>query len=75
MMISRDAVVLDSDMLDEARAYLRLEGEEDDASLGSVLLGAIGHAEAYLGQMLLRAARVRSCLQHRIGNGCRCYRL
>ena len=53
-MISRDAVVLDSDMLDEARAYLRLETEEEDASLGSVLLGAIGHAEAYLGQMLLR---------------------
>ena len=53
-MISRDAVVLDSVMLDEARAYLRLEGDEDDASLGAVLLGAIGHAETYLGQMLLR---------------------
>ena len=53
-MISREAVVLGSDMLDEARAYLRLEGEEEDASLGSVLLGAISHAEAYLGQMLLR---------------------
>lgn len=53
-MISREAVVLDSFMLDEARAYLRIESEEEDASLGGVLLGAIGHAEAYLGQMLLR---------------------
>jgi uncharacterized phiE125 gp8 family phage protein len=53
-MISRDAVVLDSDMLDEARAYLRLESEEEDASLGAVLLGAVGHAEDYLGFMLLR---------------------
>lgn len=53
-MISREAVVLDSAMLDEARTYLRLESEEEDASLGTVLLGAIGHAEAYLGQMLLR---------------------
>jgi uncharacterized phiE125 gp8 family phage protein len=53
-MISRDAVVLGSDMLDEARAYLRLEAEEEDASLGSILLGAISHAESYLGQMLLR---------------------
>lgn len=53
-MISRDAVVLDSDMLDEARAYLRLEYDEEDASLGTILLGAFGHAEAYLGQMLLR---------------------
>ncbi|RDV07777.1 hypothetical protein DXH95_01130 [Sphingorhabdus pulchriflava] len=53
-MISRDAVVLGSDMLEEARAYLRLEYEEEDASLGTVLLGAIGYAEAYLGQMLLR---------------------
>lgn len=53
-MISRDAVVLDSAMLDEARAYLRLESEEEDASLGTILLGAIGHAEAYLGQMLMQ---------------------
>lgn len=53
-MISRDAVVLDSAMLDEARAYLRLESEEEDASLGTILLGAIGHAEAYLGQMLIQ---------------------
>jgi uncharacterized phiE125 gp8 family phage protein len=53
-MITRDAVVLDSAMLDEARAYLRLENEEEDASLGTVLLGGIGHAEGYLGQMLLR---------------------
>lgn len=53
-MISRDAVVLDSAMLDEARAYLRLESEEEDASLATILLGAIGHTEAYLGQMLLR---------------------
>lgn len=53
-MFSRDAVVLDSAMLDDARTYLRLESEEEDASLGTILLGAIGHAEAYLGQMLLR---------------------
>ena len=45
-MISRDAVVLDSGMLDEARSYLRLESEEQDAALGTILLGAIGHAEA-----------------------------
>lgn len=53
-MISRDAVVLDSAMLDEARAYLRLECAEEDASLGAILLGAVAQAEAYLGQMLLR---------------------
>lgn len=53
-MLSVDPLSLDSAMLDEARAYLRLEGAEEHPSLGAVLLAAIGHAEAYLGQLLVR---------------------
>jgi uncharacterized phiE125 gp8 family phage protein len=53
-MLTRDAVVLDSAMLDEAKAYLRLESDEEDAPIGAIILAAIGHAEAFLKQMLIR---------------------
>jgi uncharacterized phiE125 gp8 family phage protein len=53
-MISRDAVVLDSAMLDEAKAYLRLETDDEDAPLGAIILAAIGHSETFLGLMLVR---------------------
>ncbi len=53
-MLNRDAVVLDSAMLDEAKAYLRLENDEEDAPLGAIILAAIGHAENFLNQMLIR---------------------
>jgi uncharacterized phiE125 gp8 family phage protein len=53
-MITFDPVVLDSAMLDEAKAYLRLETDEDDAPLGAMILAAITHAERFLNQMLIR---------------------
>jgi uncharacterized phiE125 gp8 family phage protein len=52
-MLSRQALTLDGVMLDEAKAYLRLEQDEDDPSLGAILLAAIGHAESHVGQMLI----------------------
>lgn len=53
-MLSRDALSLDGDMLDEAKAYLRLESDEEDAPLGAIILAAIGHAESFTAQMLIR---------------------
>ncbi len=53
-MITRDAVVLDGAMLDEAKAYLRLENDEEDAPLGAIILAAICHAENFLNQKLIR---------------------
>ncbi len=53
-MLTREAVVLDSAMLDEAKAYLRLETDEEDAPLGAIILAAIGHAEATLNYTLLQ---------------------
>jgi uncharacterized phiE125 gp8 family phage protein len=41
-------------MLDEAKAYLRLESDDQDASLGAIILAAISHAECFTGQMLIR---------------------
>jgi uncharacterized phiE125 gp8 family phage protein len=53
-MLSIQALSLDGGMLDEAKAYLRLETDEDDAPLGAILLAAIGHAEGYTGQILIQ---------------------
>ncbi len=53
-MLSSDALGLDGVMLDEAKAYLRLESDEDDAPLGAIILAAINHAERFTAQMLIR---------------------
>lgn len=53
-MLSLDPLGLDSAMLDEARAYLRVEPAEDDPSLSAALLAAIGHAEQFTRTVLIR---------------------
>ena len=53
-MISRAPLVLDSEMLDEARTFLRLEEADLDPSLGGVILSAVAAAEDFLNLMLLR---------------------
>jgi uncharacterized phiE125 gp8 family phage protein len=53
-MLSHEALSLGSDMLDEAKAYLRLETDDEDAPLGAILLAAIGHAEAFTQVTLIR---------------------
>lgn len=52
-MLMRDALGLDSAMLDEVKAYLRLENDEEDAPLGAIIIAAIAHGEGYLNQMLI----------------------
>ncbi|MEP7350522.1 MAG: hypothetical protein ABI668_11330 [Sphingorhabdus sp.] len=53
-MLGIDPLGLDSVMLDEARAYLRLESGEEDAPLAAIILAAIGHAEGFIGQLVVR---------------------
>jgi len=53
-MLSHEALGLDSAMLDEARAYLRIDTEVEDASLSAILIAAINHAEQFTGQTLIR---------------------
>ena len=53
-MLSTELLGLDGVMLDEAKAYLRLELDEDDAPLGAIILAAIAHAERYTGLILIR---------------------
>ena len=51
-MLSLDPLGLDSIMLDEARAYLRID--EEDPSLSAAILAAIGHAENFTRTVLIR---------------------
>jgi uncharacterized phiE125 gp8 family phage protein len=53
-MLSHNALSLDGDMLDEAKAYLRLESGEEDAPLGAIILAAINYAERFTAQVLIR---------------------
>ena len=53
-MLSIDPLGLDGVMLDEAKAYLRLEQDDEDASLAAIMLAAIGHAERFTGQVLVQ---------------------
>jgi uncharacterized phiE125 gp8 family phage protein len=53
-MLSLDPLALDSAMLDEARAYVRVDTAEEDPSLGAALLAAIGHAENFTRTILIR---------------------
>ncbi|MFC4291499.1 hypothetical protein ACFOWX_03625 [Sphingorhabdus arenilitoris] len=53
-MLSIDPLNLDSFMLDEVRAYLRLDQDAEDTSLGAILLAAIVHAESFTRQIMIR---------------------
>lgn len=53
-MLSLDPLGLDSAMLDEARAYLRVDMADEDPSLSAALLAAIGHAENFTRAVLIR---------------------
>lgn len=61
-MLSLDPLGLDSAMLDEARAYLRVDLVEEDPSLAASILAAIAHAEQFTRAVLIRRpARVTIC--------------
>jgi uncharacterized phiE125 gp8 family phage protein len=59
-MLSLDPLGLDSVMLDEARAYLRVDLAEEDPSLSAALLAAIGHAENFTRIALIRRNAVET---------------
>jgi uncharacterized phiE125 gp8 family phage protein len=52
-MLTTDRIVLTVDAVDTAKTYLRLESDEEDASIGALVAAALVHAEDYLGQLLL----------------------
>jgi uncharacterized phiE125 gp8 family phage protein len=52
-MLTIEPVALTVDAVDAAKTFLRLETDEEDASIGALLTAAIVHAEGYLGQLLI----------------------
>jgi uncharacterized phiE125 gp8 family phage protein len=52
-MLTTQPVVLTVDAVDTAKTYLRLETDEEDASISALMAAALVHAEGYLGQLLL----------------------
>jgi uncharacterized phiE125 gp8 family phage protein len=53
-MLGLEPLSLDGAMLDEARAYLRFDSDQEDTTLPGALLAAIGHAETFTRSILLR---------------------
>ena len=53
-MLSLDPLGLDSVMLSEVRAFLRVDAGTDDAILGACAVAAIAHAEQFTRQILIR---------------------
>jgi uncharacterized phiE125 gp8 family phage protein len=52
-MLTTQPVALTVDAVDAAKTYLRLENDEEDASIGALMAAALVHAEGYLGQLLI----------------------
>jgi uncharacterized phiE125 gp8 family phage protein len=52
-MLTIKPVALTVDAVDAAKTYLRLETDEEDASIAAFVAAAIAHAEGYLGQLLI----------------------
>jgi uncharacterized phiE125 gp8 family phage protein len=52
-MLTTQPVALTVDAVDAAKTYLRLESDEEDASIAALVAAALVHAEGYLGQLLI----------------------
>lgn len=52
-MLVIDPVALTVDAVDAAKTYLRLESDEEDATIAALVAAALVHAEGYLGQLLI----------------------
>ena len=55
-MTVADPIVVEPAALDETKAYLRVDGDVEDALIGRLIAVAIGHCEAFTGQALIARA-------------------
>jgi uncharacterized phiE125 gp8 family phage protein len=51
-----DPVIVTADAVDEAKTYVRIDGDEEDGAIAAFVGAAIRHAEAYTGDLLIRRA-------------------
>jgi uncharacterized phiE125 gp8 family phage protein len=57
-MLTLSPPPVSADAVDAAKTYLRIEHDEEDATLVSLLAAALAHAEAFLNLLLLRRTGV-----------------
>jgi uncharacterized phiE125 gp8 family phage protein len=57
-MLSIDPLVVSADAVDEAKTYLRIEQDDEDASIAAFLSASIRHCELFIGQVILRRGAV-----------------
>jgi uncharacterized phiE125 gp8 family phage protein len=57
-MFSLTPPAVAAEAVDAAKTYLRIETDEEDILIASLLIAAIRHAEGFLGQLLLRRSGV-----------------
>lgn len=57
-MLTLEAPILTADAVDAAKAYLRIDHDEEDALLAALLSAAIRHAESFINQLLIRRSGV-----------------
>jgi uncharacterized phiE125 gp8 family phage protein len=54
--VTRAAVVADAFALDEAKTYLRIDGEDEDSAIAGMIATAVEQCEAFTGLAVLRRA-------------------
>jgi uncharacterized phiE125 gp8 family phage protein len=57
-MFSLAPPAISAEAVDAAKAYLRIETDEEDVLIAALLIAAIRHAEGFIGQLLLRRSGI-----------------
>lgn len=60
--VTRAAVPVDGNSLDEAKTYLRIDGEAEDSALSALIGAAIEQCEAFIGRVTLRRAMTETLI-------------
>lgn len=60
--VTRTAVPVDGNALDEAKTYLRIDGEAEDSALSALIGAAIEQCEAFIGRTALRRAMTETLI-------------
>jgi uncharacterized phiE125 gp8 family phage protein len=51
-----DPLIVSADAVDEAKTYVRIDGDEEDGAIAAFVAAAIRHCETYTGHILIRRA-------------------
>jgi uncharacterized phiE125 gp8 family phage protein len=54
-----DSIIVTADAVDEAKTYVRIDGDEEDGTIAAFVAAAIRQCEAYTGHLLIRRGVVQ----------------